>query len=769
MASVETPAVEPSSDARVAETLPSEVLRGEDAGQTLSTGEVLGSYEILEQLGKGGMGRVYLARHRQLGRKVALKLLHPHYASDRDAVKRFFQEAQAVTQIHHPNIIEITDLVHDAAGHCYYIMELLEGQGLDARLSAGALAMSEIYAIAIQICEALQAVHEADIVHRDLKPGNIFLVPNPAGPPTVKLLDFGVVKLQKPREDEQSAIVTNPSAMIGTPEYMAPEQIRATPDVDHRADIYSLGVLLYELVAGVRPLEAPSVGEILVKVVTKDPKPLRSVATERGDEVSKELEALIMGCLEKDPALRPQSAAELLLHLQQFAGLAGEGVDAFVWQGRRRRRRRVAVLGAALLLLAVGGVALYANKKPKPPLRAPVVVTTPKRAGTAIAKLSHLWGDVKHRIRDKKDWTRAKQDMPLYHHDAVRTSNGARSRVAFDVGGWLDVDESSTVLIEAPRVDDGKGGTRVASGWQVTRGIVRVVAQPGVPLRFVTPDGKTTVVTARGDKPTSLRLKARADGSLEVAVLDGQARIRTGSKGLDLDKNELVELAQGKVGERQRLLPFPALVAPAVDASLHEGKALSLQWTPVVGAQSYWVQLSASLVFDQKLVNKLVSTTKLEVQNLPAGKYVWRIASVDKEGHQSEFGFARRFFVGATAGLVPTAPKRRTSAMLTPSSGQVFEVYKTAKTVRFRWRAKRGVRYRLVVAPNAALRGDDVVTREVGATSAQLSVLKPGTFYWGVYALKGGRATALFRRPWRYVVLKRTRPPLDLPGEVDWK
>src|SRR5687767_5382254 len=219
-------------------------------------GSILGSYVLRRLIGQGAIGRVYQAEHRTLGRQVALKVLRSEFAEKSVVVKRFFGEARAVNQIAHENIVEITDFVQHDDGTCYYIMELLEGETLQSRFErTGAIPQSELIRIALQITSALQAVHDQLIVHRDLKPDNVFLTTKGHNDSFVKVLDFGVAKLARGQ-----TTTTVAGMLVGTPDYMSPEQA-VGGEVDHRADIYSLGALLYEMSTGRKVFSGSTIRE----------------------------------------------------------------------------------------------------------------------------------------------------------------------------------------------------------------------------------------------------------------------------------------------------------------------------------------------------------------------------------------------------------------------------------------------------------------------------------------------------------------------------
>jgi len=319
-------------------------------------GAVLGSYRILSLIGEGGMGRVYMAEHVKLGRKVALKLLRPEYAVKRDAVARFFQEARAVNQIGHENIVDITDFVELDTGETYIIMELLIGEDLAdiQRKGDQPIPLHRAMQISLQVCDALEAAHKTGIIHRDLKPDNIFIVNDNNKRDFAKLLDFGVAKLLG-GEDEQDGWKTAVGSVIGTPAYMSPEQASGIP-VDHRSDIYSLGAILYELFTGHPVFRAKSFGEFVVKHMNHDPIPPRELAD--APSIPTALEAVILRCLEKDPARRYQSVAELREDLARATATVETVVRATPLPPKRAARGAAkgerSQRGPTLVLLVVG-------------------------------------------------------------------------------------------------------------------------------------------------------------------------------------------------------------------------------------------------------------------------------------------------------------------------------------------------------------------------------------------------------------------------------
>ena len=243
-------------------------------------GKTIGNYKVVQQIGEGGMGVVYLAEHPVIGRKVAIKLLHASFARDSETVARFFNEARAIHLIAHPNIVEILDFGQTADGQPYFIMEFLQGQSLADRIARGPVPVTESVAIVTQICDALQAAHDKNIIHRDLKPHNVYLIGADAKP-TVKILDFGVAKMTTGWNNSDSggqSVKTRTGSLMGTPLYMSPEQCRGSGKLDHRTDIYSLAVILFEMISGQPPFMAEGVGELFAKHMLEPAPSLAEVA-----------------------------------------------------------------------------------------------------------------------------------------------------------------------------------------------------------------------------------------------------------------------------------------------------------------------------------------------------------------------------------------------------------------------------------------------------------------------------------------------------------
>lgn len=284
-----------------------------DDGSLPAPGTLVGSYRLLDIIGSGGMGRVYRAEHARLGKQVALKMLRQRYARHPDAVQRFFSEARAVTRIEHDNLIDVIDFIEsDSEEHppCF-VMQLLRGRNLaQAIREDGPFALPRLLHVAIQITSAAAAVHEAAILHRDLKPANIFLAEHRSGHEVVKLLDFGVAKLLD--DDGDSMHDTHAGAAVGTPDYMSPEQLTGSTQVDHRTDIWALGVVLYEAATGTLPYRAKSLGELIFAHLSGDPAAPNELRAERGLEpLPPNLQLLILQCLQRVAAQRPSTMRQV--------------------------------------------------------------------------------------------------------------------------------------------------------------------------------------------------------------------------------------------------------------------------------------------------------------------------------------------------------------------------------------------------------------------------------------------------------------------------
>jgi serine/threonine protein kinase len=283
-------------------------------------GRLLGSYRIVDKLGEGGMGAVYLAEHQRISRRAAIKVLRPELAHREMLVERFFTEARATSLIRHPGIVEVFDCAVEE-GCVYIVMEFLEGEPLSGHLRRLGPRLENGYLAAVRIAEeiasAVAAAHAQQIVHRDLKPDNVFLARSAAGQVSVKILDFGIAKLVAGEQLHQ----TSTGAMLGTPIYMSPEQCRGAGKVDARTDVYALGCILHELVSGHPPFLKEGAGELISAHLNEAPAPLSTVAP----AVPPALEALVLSMLAKAPEERPATMLEVAARLRALRDPALDG------------------------------------------------------------------------------------------------------------------------------------------------------------------------------------------------------------------------------------------------------------------------------------------------------------------------------------------------------------------------------------------------------------------------------------------------------------
>ncbi|MDC0667632.1 serine/threonine protein kinase [Nannocystis radixulma] len=365
---------------------------------------LLDRYCLLRKLGVGGMGTVYEAEHVTIKKRCAIKILNPEFAHRSELVERFLQEARAASMIGHENVVEITDFGATPTGSVFFVMEMLVGEDLSETIKRAApLPWSRAASITMQICRALQSAHEKGIIHRDMKPENCFRIERSGNPDFIKVLDFGIAKLTG--EDGSSGRLTSTGMIFGTPTYMSPEQAQGMR-VDHRADVYAVGVILYELVTGKVPFTADNFMGILTKHMFEDPPAPSEAAPET--VILPEVEALILKAMQKDRGLRFQSMRELMDAIQD---VGTDAAPVIVVPERRSRPntgptqfrprtapinlptvetvapRRGGVFGVALAIAAIlggAGVALYGlGSDPDQPV--PKDMPTPTQAVVVAA------------------------------------------------------------------------------------------------------------------------------------------------------------------------------------------------------------------------------------------------------------------------------------------------------------------------------------------------------------------------------------------------
>ena len=340
--------------------------------------DIVGNYRITATLGEGGMGKVYAAQHKLLGRPAAIKVLLPQYSSHPELMQRFFAEAKAAAAAKNPGIIEIYDFGYQSDGSAFIAMELLEGEDLETRLRRlGRIPLAQALLFTGQIASALAAAHASGVVHRDLKPANVFVVNDPQviGGERVKILDFGIAKVSGvDAADEQKQ--TRAGAIMGTPTYMAPEQCRGAVHVDARTDLYAVGCILFEMLCGRPPFVGASSMDIMSAHLRDEPPVPSSIEQSIGTEI----DALILSLLAKDPDARFQRAVDLERAMHMLLSGSAAGVVAQIPMGlppvapARPWYRRPAILAGLVLAMALGGVGLGLMQKRKPAPVGPAVI-----------------------------------------------------------------------------------------------------------------------------------------------------------------------------------------------------------------------------------------------------------------------------------------------------------------------------------------------------------------------------------------------------------
>ena len=304
-----------------------EVVPSEQGGPDLSIGTLVGEYEIERKIGAGGVGSVYLAKHPVIGKRVAVKVVSPVLAVDPVQVERFLLEARAVNEIGNRHIVDIFAFGRLPDGRPYLVMEYLEGEDLGSVLEKRRMVpIEELVPIVSQLAKGLGAAHSKGIIHRDLKPENIFLGRDDEGGLDLKLVDFGLAKLTDPSIQSRK---TRTGTAMGTPQYMSPEQARGL-DVDPRTDVYSLGVILYECLTGRLPFDGPSYLEVLYKHLAEAPvRPSTYVP------MAPAVDALVMKCLEKDPAKRFPTVQAVATQLEELVMNMTDGAVDALWKTRK--------------------------------------------------------------------------------------------------------------------------------------------------------------------------------------------------------------------------------------------------------------------------------------------------------------------------------------------------------------------------------------------------------------------------------------------------
>src|SRR5437773_8259401 len=365
-----------------------ELLIDEPTGDLID--QSIGHYRIESLLGVGGMGEVYLARDERLGRKIALKLLPEHLTADETQLSRFKSEARAASALNHPNILTVHEIGAEGSRH-FIAAEFIEGVTLRAWLARGKIDVCDALEIAVQVASGLTAAHEAGVVHRDIKPENIMLRPDGY----VKVLDFGIAKLteQQPatdRGDTGKTVVhqTRPGLVLGTARYMSPEQVRGEK-ADARADIWSLGVVMYEMVAGTPPFQGETPSDCIASILMTEPPPLLGVLA----DVPLKLEAIVKKALRKNRDARYQASEEILADLrslkveldaESLPSQIGTRARPMVSKIKRNKRAALLTLAAIVLVLGVSAMVVFDTPRTRPAVAGSALNPTPPEKSIAV-------------------------------------------------------------------------------------------------------------------------------------------------------------------------------------------------------------------------------------------------------------------------------------------------------------------------------------------------------------------------------------------------
>jgi serine/threonine-protein kinase len=370
---VPTPPPSASSSSPLTATAPAATSEPESRFDPLVGAVLADRYQIVRRIGEGGMGAVYEAKHTVIGKRVAVKVLLEKFLAKSDFVARLLQEARLASSIGHEHIVDVTDFGTTSDGRSFVVMEFLDGESLaELAMREAPLPIERSLGIARQVASALGAAHAKGIFHRDVKPENIYLVKR-ADADFVKVVDFGISKAVKPGGDEggEGYRLTHTGLLLGTPLYMSPEQARGEEDLDHRVDIWALGVLLYECLTGEVPFRANNYLGIISQVLTHKPTPPSKLRPELG--ISDAVEAVVMRAMEKDRTLRYPTMADLerdlerLLAGDQNVGVVPRAAGVGTGASAAPKRWPLLTLGGVVLVAAATVVAWPQKPPPAPP------------------------------------------------------------------------------------------------------------------------------------------------------------------------------------------------------------------------------------------------------------------------------------------------------------------------------------------------------------------------------------------------------------------
>jgi len=548
----------------------------------MEPGKRLGPYEVLSKLGAGGMGEVYRARDTRLDRHVALKVLPEKIAEREDLRQRFEREARAISALNHPNICTLYDVGSEGAT-AYLVMELLDGETLAEVIARGALPLDRALRYAIEIATALDRAHRQGIIHRDLKPGNVMITKS-----GVKLLDFGLARVQAPARSHDATTMLSPATsagmILGTLEYMSPEQLEGAIDIDARTDIFSFGCILYEMLTGKRPFSGSSPASLITAIMSSEPPPISATTP----VTPPALDRLVRKCLAKNRDERWQSAGDLATELRWLLEEPATSTSA-----AKTKRSLVPWIVAAIALLAAIVSALVALRKPPAPATMSLTMQTDGELANTVMRSVIALSPNSQKVAyctTKGLFVRSLADGGI---TAIPNSAGADAvlwspnsmQVAFTIPGKLmraaaASGQPPVTICEIPR------GTLFNGHWGADGTIVYSDIQGGRVL-FRVP--------AAGGTPQRIELKIDAEHVLWPRVLDEKRIAYLSIKGSSELRLHVRDVASGEdrdlgpmesrfelVGDTMLYVHDGALVAQQVDRDLRR------KGQPSIVAPSVW-------------------------------------------------------------------------------------------------------------------------------------------------------------------------------------